>query len=135
MTWPTKRQWQWQIHRQRQWQRQINIENPFKERPQSLVTFETFDQSDEEIWPDQKNRQMKTTNINTKTTIMTKTYTFRDHLHGAILETCDLCNIRSEWWGDMNWPRERQWQRQIQRQWQWQWHRQDNPRDFSHLKH
>ena len=34
---------------------------------------------------------MKKTNINTNTTIMTKTYTFRDHLHGAILETCDLC--------------------------------------------
>ena len=25
-----------------------------KERPQSLVTFETFDQSDEGTWPDQK---------------------------------------------------------------------------------
>ena len=34
------------------------IQGPFTfwhtEWPQSLVTFETFDQSDEETWPDQK---------------------------------------------------------------------------------
>ena len=35
--------------------RQIHLENTFKERPQSFVTFETFDQSDEGTWPDQKN--------------------------------------------------------------------------------
>ena len=52
MTWPTKRQWQRQIQRQRQWQRQIHLENTFKERLLRLVTFETFDQSDEGTWPD-----------------------------------------------------------------------------------
>ena len=64
MTWPTKRQrqrqrrrqWQRQIQWQRQRQLQIHLENTLKEGPQRLVTFETFDQSDEETWPDQ-NRQ------------------------------------------------------------------------------
>ena len=59
-TWPDQqnRQWQRQIQWQRQRQRQlpIHLENTLKERPQRLVTFETFDQSDEETWPDQ-NRQ------------------------------------------------------------------------------
>ena len=50
MTWPKKRQWQ----RQRQRQRQIQLENTFRERSKRLVTFETFDQSDEETWTDQK---------------------------------------------------------------------------------
>ena len=65
MTWPTKRQWQrqiqiqrqrqWrrQIQTQRQWQGQIHLENTFRERPKILVTFLTFDQSDEGTWPDQ----------------------------------------------------------------------------------
>ena len=53
MTSPKKRQWQRQIQRQRQWQRQI-------------FTFETFDQSDEETWYDQKKTMTKT---NTKTII------------------------------------------------------------------
>ena len=56
------------------------------------MTFETFDQSDEETRPDHK----KMTNIKTKTMkktmtkTMTKTNTFREHLQRAILETCDL---------------------------------------------
>ena len=45
---------------------------------------------------------------------MTKTNTFREHLQGAILETCDLWDIWSEWWGDMTWPTKRQRQRQRQ---------------------
>ena len=100
MTWPKKRHWQrqWQRQRQRQWQRQIHLENTFKERSQRLVTFETFDQVDEERWSDQKKTMTKT---NTKT----KTKTFREHLQRAIAETCDLCNILSEWWGDMTWPK------------------------------
>ena len=53
MTWPKKRQIQ--IQRQREWQRQIHLESTFKEWSQRLVTFETFDQGDEERWPDQKN--------------------------------------------------------------------------------
>ena len=36
---------------------------------------------------------------------MTKTNTFREHLHGAILETCDLWDIWSEWLGEMTWPK------------------------------
>ena len=43
-----------QIQIQRQWQRQIHLEISFNDRSKSLVTFETFDQSEEEIWPDQK---------------------------------------------------------------------------------
>ena len=36
---------------------------------------------------------------------MTKTNTFREHLQWAILETCDLWDIWSEWWGDMTRPK------------------------------
>ena len=36
---------------------------------------------------------------------MTKTNTFREHLQWAILETCDLLDICSEWWEDMTWPK------------------------------
>ena len=48
----------------------------FREHPQraNQETFETFDQSDEETFPDQKK---------------TKTNTFREYLQRAILETCD----------------------------------------------
>ena len=46
------------------------------------MTFETFEQGDEETWPDQ-NRTMAKTNTKKKT--MTKTNTFREHLQGAIL--------------------------------------------------
>jgi len=121
MTWPKKRQWQRQIQRQRQLQRQIQLENTFRERSKRLVTFQTFDQSDEETWPDQKKRRTKT---NTKTKTMTKTNTIREPCQRAILETCDLWDIWSEWWEDLTWPkkwlrqRQWQWQRQIQRQWQ-----------------
>ena len=50
MTWPTKRQRPRQI--QRQWQ--IHLENTFKEQSLRLLTFETFDQSDEKTWPGQQ---------------------------------------------------------------------------------
>ena len=33
------------------------------------------------------------------------TKTFREHLQRAIPETCDLCNIWSEWWRDMTRPK------------------------------
>ena len=36
------------------------------------------------------------TKTNTKTMTMTKTNTFREHLRGAIQETCDLLNIWSQ---------------------------------------
>ena len=58
------------------------------------------------------------TKTNTKTETMTNTNTFREHLQRVILESCDLWYIWSGWWGDMTWPKKRQWQRQIQRQWQ-----------------
>ena len=111
-TWPKKRQWQRQIQRKRQWQRQIHLESTVKEQSQRLVTFKTFDQSDEETWPDQK-KTMTKTKTNTKT--KTKTNTFREHLQKAILETFDHWDIWSEWWGDIAWPTKRRLQRQIQR--------------------
>ena len=42
---------------------------------------------------------------NTKTKTMTMTNTFREHLQRAILETCDLWDIWSEWWEDLTWPK------------------------------
>ena len=45
------------------------------------------------------------TKTKTKTKTMTKTNTFREHLQWVILETCDLWDIWSEWWGDMTWPK------------------------------
>ena len=36
---------------------------------------------------------------------MTKTNTFREHRQRATLEPCDLWDIWSEWWGDLNWPK------------------------------
>ena len=41
----------------------------------------------------------------TKTNTKTKTNTFWEHLLRAILETCDLWDICSEWWEDMTWPK------------------------------
>ena len=87
------------------------------EHSKRLVTIEKCYQSDEETWPDQKKTKTKT-----KTKTMTKTNTFREHLQWAILETCDLWDIWSEWWGDMTRPKKRQWQRQRQRQIQRQRH-------------
>ena len=58
-----------------------------KEQSQRLVTFETFDQSDEETRPDQKKAMTKR---NTKTKTMTKTNTFKEPLQRAIPETHDL---------------------------------------------
>ena len=57
MTWPTKRQ----RRRQRQWQRQwqIHLENTAKEQSLRLLTFETFDQSDNKTWPDPTKRQQQ----------------------------------------------------------------------------
>ena len=36
---------------------------------------------------------------------MTKTDTLKEHLQRAILETCELWDIWSEWWGDMAWQK------------------------------
>ena len=45
------------------------------------------------------------TKTDTKTDTKTMTNTFREQLQRAIPETCDLCNIWSEWWGDMTRPK------------------------------
>ena len=54
---------------------------------QPAETFETFDQTDEEAWPDQEK-----TNTNTNTKTMTNT--FREHLQRAILNAGDLWPLR-----------------------------------------
>ena len=59
MTRPTKRQWQRQIQIQIQIQRQLHLENTFKELSLRLLTFETFDQSDNKTWPDPTKRQQQ----------------------------------------------------------------------------
>ena len=63
------------------------------------------------IWPKKITKTNKTV-----------TKTFWEHLLRAILETCDLWDICSEWWEDMTWPKN--WQRQIQIQRQLQRQRQ-----------
>ena len=55
-----------------------------------LVTFETFDQSDEGTKPDNKKQTMPTTKTKTKTMTMTKTNTYRERLQRVTLETFDL---------------------------------------------
>ena len=47
---------------------------------------------------------MTKTKTKTKTLTRTKTNAFREHLQRVALETCDLWDIWSEWWGDMTWP-------------------------------
>ena len=105
MTWPTKRQQE----RQRQWQ--IHLKNTFKEQSLRLLTFETFDQSDEKTWADQQ-KDNDEDKDNDK------------HIKGApsIFRTFDLWDIWSEWWENMTWPTKRQQQRRRQIQWQWQIH-------------
>ena len=52
-------------------------------------------------WP----KKLTKTNTKTKTKTNTKTKTFWELLLRAILETCDLWDICSEWWEDMTWPK------------------------------
>ena len=52
-------------------------------------------------WPKKKTM----TKPDTKTKKKTMSKTFREHLQRAIPETCDLCNIWSEWWVDMTRPK------------------------------
>ena len=54
-------------------------------------------------WHDQK--KLTNTNTKTKTKTMKKTKSFWEPLLRAILETCDLWDICSEWWEDMTWPK------------------------------
>ena len=45
--------------------------------------------------------------------------------------TCDLWEIWSDWWGDITWPKQQQWQRQRQRQWQRQIHEENSFKERS----
>ena len=49
-------------------------------------------------------KTMTKTKTMTVTKTMTITKTFREHPKRATLETCDLWDFWSEWWGDMTWP-------------------------------
>ena len=76
------------------------------------MTFDTFDQSDEQTWPDQKKTMtIDKDKCNDKDKDKYKDKdndwesTFREHLQRAILETFDLWDIWSEWWGDMTWSK------------------------------
>ena len=119
MTWPTKRQWKRQIQRKRQWQRQIHLENTFTSDPRDLWHLRHLIGVMRRHDLTNKKTMTKT---NKKTKTMTKTDTFREHLQRATPETCNLWDFWSVWWGEMTWPKQRQWQRQIQRQRQWQRH-------------
>ena len=67
------------------------------------MTFDTFDQSDEQTWPDRKNTYLLTY---LPTYLPTHPPTsLTEHPQGAILETCDFWDIWSEWWRDMTWPK------------------------------
>ena len=74
-----------------------------------LVSFETFDQSDEETWLDQN--KLSKTNTKTMTIQMhfeTKTNAFWEHLlssNGRPRDSCDLWDIWSEWSEDMTWTK------------------------------
>ena len=61
----------------RQTQGQIHLDSTLKERPQRLVTIDTFDQSDEETLPDQQKDNDRDKD-NEK------------HPQRTILDTCDL---------------------------------------------
>ena len=93
------------------------------------MTFETFDQSDEGTWLDQQKDKR------TKTKTMTETNTFREHLQRATLETCDLWDIWSEWWGDMTWPKKYNDNDKYKDKGNYKDNDIDNPRDLSHLRH
>ena len=115
------------------------------------MTVETFDQSDEETWPDQKKdnskhkhkhkhndkdkyikrapsksdprdlwplrhliRMMRRHDLTKKSQWQRqiqrqrqwhKINTFREHLQRAVPQTCDLCDIWQERWGDITWQK------------------------------
>ena len=65
------------------------LENTLKERSERLVTYETFDQSDEKTWPDQK----IPTYLHTYPLTYLPTYlctSIREQPIGAIIGTCDI---------------------------------------------
>ena len=68
------------------------------------MTFETFDQNDEGIWPDQQkyneNDKYKDKD-NDKDKYIKRTHSKRN----PRLESCDLWDIWSEWLWTMTWPK------------------------------
>ena len=72
------------------------------------MTFETFDQSDEETWFDQqKNKQDDKDKYNDKDKEKDKDKDkyISEHLQRAILETCDLFFLQLRTWiHDLTWP-------------------------------
>ena len=65
------------------------------------MTSETFDQSDKETWTDGKKSQWQRQIQRQRQ--WHKINTFREHLQRAVPQTCDLCDILQERWGDMTW--------------------------------
>ena len=51
MIWPTKIQWQRQC--------KTHLKNTLNQWPQKLVSFDNYDQSDEETWADKQNYNYK----------------------------------------------------------------------------
>ena len=54
-----------------------------------------------------KKKTKTNTKTKTMTMTMTKTNIFREHIQRAIIETCDLWEIWSEWLWDMTWPKKK----------------------------
>ena len=65
----------------------------------TLLFFTYKEQSKRHLIRAMRRHDLTNTMTVSKTKAMTKT--FREHLQGAILETCDLWDICSEWWGDL----------------------------------
>ena len=76
------------------------------------MTFETFDQSDEETWHDQQKYKNKNRDKEKDNAWQWQIPLENTSIQRAILETCDLRDIWSKKWGDMIWATIRQRQRQ-----------------------
>ena len=119
MSWPTKRQRQWQRQRQIQqrhllriWDfenRQITARNhQITARNRGTFTFDIQWVTLEtchlwDIWSEWRGDMTCPKNSTYPPTYLS-TY-LRAHPQDAILETCDLYDICSEWWGDLTWPK------------------------------
>ena len=103
-----KMQWQRQIQRQRQWQTQIHLENTFnKGWYQRLVTFETYEQSDEETSADQqKDNYSDNDKDKYKYTDNDRDMTWRVNLHEIFtFQTVETLNS----WQSSLWPDNLEW--------------------------
>ena len=73
------------------WTNNQSLHKP-TEWSQTLLTFGTFDQSDEETWPDQK----RSTYLHTYIPTFLST-SIREHPKGAIIGTCDIWDNTDNW--------------------------------------